>query len=112
KDHKTLPKKKRTQRDGDKEGDPEKPKLSTPARVYASMGNVARHMEHNAKLLYESTQEEFPERTMEAGKRIYNEMGNTFYRTVRTMKKMADFVLWDDNDGDGDNDMGGGPKRR
>jgi hypothetical protein len=73
--------------------------LSTPARVYQAAQTIAKHMEINAKLLYESTQDNFPERTYEAGQRIYEELPHTLNRTIEMMKKMANFF-----GGDGDND--------
>jgi hypothetical protein len=93
-------KKKRTADDDD-----DKERVSTPVRIYQSAQKVAAHMEQNAKLLYESTQDSFPERTMDAGKRIYEEFGKTIHRTVGMMKKMANLFGDDDDDGNG-------PKRK
>jgi len=73
-------------------------------------------MEYNAKLLYESTQDSFPERTYEASVRIYDELGKTWDRTFGMMKKFVDMFVADDDDDhrrrDDDNSGSGGPKRR
>ncbi|KAL3896665.1 MAG: hypothetical protein SGARI_007114, partial [Bacillariaceae sp.] len=90
---------------GDNDDD-EKERLSTPVRVYQSAQKVAAHMEHNAKLLYQSTQDDFPNRTYEAGKKIYNEFGTTITRTANMMKKFANF--FDDDNGEDEQ----GPKRK
>lgn len=108
--------KKRGRRRHDDEDEDEEnlPPLSTPARVYRSAQNVAKHMQTNAKLLYESAQDDFPERTYEAGKRIYEELPHTMDRTVDMMKKMVQFFVGrgDDDDEDNHSGSGGRPRRR
>lgn len=86
--------------------------LSTPERVYQSAQSIAKHMESNAKLLYESTQENFPERTVEASKRIYEEMPHTLERTISMMKKMVHYFGGQDGDDEGSDDNSHGRPRR
>jgi hypothetical protein len=99
---------------GEKDDDASPP-LSTPTRIYHSAQNIAKHMEINAKLLYESTQDHFPERTYEAGKRIYEELPHTLNRTIEVMKKFVNFFVGDGDNGDDPNNShsgGGRPRRR
>jgi transposase len=99
----------------EEENEDTSPTLSTPARVYHSAQNIAKHMEINAKLLYESAQDQFPERTYEAGKRIYEELPLTLNRTIDVMKKVVNFFGGDgDNNDDSNNSHSGSgrPRRR
>jgi hypothetical protein len=112
--HKKDPNTKRHRRKSrTEEEEDDDPKLSTPARIYQSAQNIAKHMEINAKLVYESTQDNFPERTIEAGKRIYEELPHTLDRTIEMMKKMLNsFGNGDDNDDDDHDRPSGRPGRR
>jgi hypothetical protein len=100
----------------EEENDDASSRLSTPTRVYQSAQNIAKQMEINAKLLYESVQDEFPERTYEAGKRIYEEFPHTLNRTIETMKKVVSFFGSDDGDNNDDpnnsHSGSGRPRRR
>ncbi len=87
------------------------PTASLPGRVYQSGTNIAKHMKLNGQILWESLQDEYPNRTYEAGQRIVAEFGKTTDRTLGLMKKVANYLVKGDWDDDSDG-HGGPPKRK
>eukprot|EP00536_Pseudo-nitzschia_multiseries_P018370 jgi/Psemu1/55256/gm1.55256_g len=77
-----------------------------PMRVVSSGKKILNHMSINGKLLYQTVQDDYPQRTYEASKRITNEFHKTWDRTTGLMKKVASVALfgddWDDEDDDQD----------
>jgi len=63
-----------------------------PIRFWNSANNVVKQMNINLQLVYQATQEDFPDRTMNASGRIVNEFGKTIERTTSLMKRV---IFWD-----------------
>jgi hypothetical protein len=75
--------------------------LSAPAKVLQSGTNILHNMQLNAQLLYQATQEDYPQRCLQASQRITAEFENTFDRTVGLMKRVV--TLFEDDDNDNNN---------
>lgn len=73
---------------------------STPVstRIWQSGTNVLKHIRINSKLMYEATQENFPQRSLKASERIVEEFGKTFDRTTSLIKRVV-FWGWGDEGG-------------
>ncbi|CAJ1955153.1 unnamed protein product [Cylindrotheca closterium] len=70
-----------------------------PIRFLNSANTVMKQMKINAHTVYQATQEDFPERTMSASRRVVNEFGKTIDRTTSLMKRV---IFWDwDSDSKG-----------
>jgi hypothetical protein len=72
--------------------------LPFPTRVLNSGSNVLIQMKMNAQLLYEATQDDFPQRTYNSSERIVQEFSKTWERTTTLMKRVA-FWDWSDDPG-------------
>ena len=79
---------------------------SMPIKMYNSASNIWNHMQINARLLYEATQDDFTNRTLTSSKRIIKEFETTKNRTIGLMKRV---LLWDWDDKD---DGSGGSNNR
>eukprot|EP00537_Pseudo-nitzschia_pungens_P015587 CAMPEP_0172410270 /NCGR_PEP_ID=MMETSP1061-20121228/76794_1 /TAXON_ID=37318 /ORGANISM="Pseudo-nitzschia pungens, Strain cf. pungens" /LENGTH=293 /DNA_ID=CAMNT_0013146445 /DNA_START=59 /DNA_END=937 /DNA_ORIENTATION=+ len=79
-----------------------------PMRVVSSGKKILHHMSINGRLLYQTVQDDFPQRTYDASKRVTNEFQKTWDRTTGLMKKVASVAFfgddWDDDDDDDDGD--------
>jgi hypothetical protein len=64
-------------------------------RMWNSSSNVLNQMKLNAQLVYQATQEDFPQRTYNSSERIIQEFSKTWERTTSLMKRVA-FWDWDD----------------
>eukprot|EP00537_Pseudo-nitzschia_pungens_P002213 CAMPEP_0172364704 /NCGR_PEP_ID=MMETSP1060-20121228/7758_1 /TAXON_ID=37318 /ORGANISM="Pseudo-nitzschia pungens, Strain cf. cingulata" /LENGTH=486 /DNA_ID=CAMNT_0013087761 /DNA_START=170 /DNA_END=1631 /DNA_ORIENTATION=- len=75
-----------------------------PMRVVSSGKKILHHMSINGRLLYQTVQDDFPQRTYDASKRVTNEFQKTWDRTTGLMKKVASVAFfgddWDDDDDD------------
>lgn len=110
------PKTRKTRRKKTRSGDisddgeeQEQQHLGFPTRFWNSGQSVWKHMQINAHLLYQATQEDFTNRTWEAMHKIVQEFPKTRDRTLELMRKV---IFWDwsspsDEDG-GDSSSGGG----
>lgn len=63
-----------------------------PIRFWNSANSVLKHMKSNLQLVYQATQDDFPERTLNASTRIVSEFGKTVERATSLMKKV---LFWD-----------------
>jgi hypothetical protein len=78
--------------------------LSAPAKVLHSGTNILHNMQLNAQLLYQATQEDYPQRCLQASQRITAEFEKTLDRTVGLMKRVVNLFEDDDDDDDTGND--------
>lgn len=105
--NKSKKKKKRKQTNDDDDAESNK---SFTTKFWKCSQNVWKHMQSNAHLLYQATQEDFVSRTMEASQKIVQEFPKTRDRTLNLMRKV---ILWDWDSPGGDDDdsppTGGGP---
>lgn len=65
-------------------------------RMWNSSSNVLKQMRLNAQLVYQATQESFPQRTYKASERIILEFSKTWEQTTSLMKRVV-FWDWDDD---------------
>lgn len=65
---------------------------SFSSKFWKNSQNVWKHMQLNAHLLYQATQEDFVSRSMEASHKIVQEFPKTRDRTLDLMRKV---ILWD-----------------
>jgi len=86
---KSRKKRKKTRRQNDED---EAAAVGWPTRVWKSSGNVWKHMQFNAQLLYQATQEDFTGRTLAAASKIQAELPKTLERTLDLMRRV---ITWD-----------------
>lgn len=98
---------KRKKKKQDEEETDGQPRPSFPTRVWNSSQKIVTQMQMNAQLIYEATQEDFAERTIQASQRIINEFPKQLDRTLDLMWRV---VTWDwPPPPDHDDGPGGGP---
>ena len=68
--------------------------VATTQKFYSAGKNILKHMQINAELLYQATQEDFANRTYQASQRIVQECGKTLDRMNGLLKKI---VSWQDD---------------
>jgi hypothetical protein len=75
--------------------------LPLSTRLLSSSSNILKSMKINAQLVYQASQENFPQRSYSSGMRIVKEFESTWTRTTTLMKKVAFWDWSDDGSSDG-----------